>query len=234
MFFYSRRAATLFALSGLFVFLDPACAGGPDLPQPDLKHRRNVYIEIAMGQQGVHAGQEATVLAGNELIPFDRKDIMERVALGYSLFANLNIEAGLTFYSGYGYQVSSSQNNLNRSLLGFEFMLQPMVNWNRVHFYVMGGPALVYSGVGKFRVADPDTGNNQDIPANWPSSYYLRPEAGAGVMVDATSQIRLGAVFARLFGQGHFHSTVQHGQLSITQAYLPDVDYLAATVTFVF
>lgn len=233
MFFYTRRASSMLALSGLFFMSLSAFAGGPDLPLCH-KHRGNVYIEIAMGQQGVHAGQESMALRGNDLIPFDRKDIMERVALGYSLLANLNIEAGLTFYSGYGYQVSTSQNNFNRSLLGFEFMLQPMVNWDRVHFYVMGGPVLVYSGVGKFRVADADTGANQAITANWPSSYYLRPEAGAGVMVDATSQIRLGAVFARLFGQGHFQSTVQNGQLTIMQAYFPDVDYLAATVTFVF
>jgi hypothetical protein len=233
MLFYSRRAASMLALSGLFFMSFPAFAGGPDLPLCH-KHRGNVYIEIAMGQQGVHAGQESTALTGNDLIPFDRKDIMERVALGYSLIPNLNIETGLTFYSGYGYQVSSSQNNFNRSLLGFEFMLQPMVNWDRVHFYVMGGPVLVYSGVGKFRVADPETGEKQAIPANWPSTYYLRPEAGAGVMVDATSQIRLGAVFARLFGQGNFQSSFQDGQLGISKSYLPDVDYIAATVTFVF
>lgn len=204
-----------------------AFAGGPDAPS-------KFFIEMALGQQGVHAYAQNTALANNQLIPFDRNDIMERVALGYSIRDFLNVEGGLTFFSGYGYQVSSSNSNFNRSLIAFELFLQPMLNYNRVHFYAMGGPALVYSGVSNFKVTSNDGGLATDIPANWSNTYYIRPEAGVGVAVDATSQIRLGAVFARLFGTGHFSSSLVNNELQVSRGYLPDVDYLAANLMFVF
>lgn len=204
-------------------------AGGPDQPT-----NSKFFIEMDMGQQGVHAYAVNTALEGESLTPFDRNDIMERVALGYSLREYLNFEAGLTFFSGYGYQVASSNSNINRSLISFEFFVQPMLNYNRVHFYVMGGPALVYSGVGSFKVLPPGGDAGDEITANWPNTYYVRPEAGAGIAIDATSQIRLGAVFMRLFGTKSFSSHLVGDRLVVSGGYLPDVDYLAASLAFVF
>ncbi len=218
----STAAALLLASSVCF-------AGGPDQPT-----HSKFFIEMDMGQQGVHAYSVNTALDGETLIPFDRNDIMERVALGYSWRDCLNFEAGLTFFSGYGYQVSSSNSNFNRSLISFELFVQPMLSYDRVHFYVMGGPALVYSGVGSFKVRPPGVEDREEISANWPNTYYVRPEAGVGIAIDATSQIRLGAVFVRLFGTGSFSSQRVGDQLEITRGYLPDVDYLAASLAFVF
>lgn len=205
-------------------------AGGQEVPPA----RSNFFIEMALGQQGVHAYSVSTPVDGQNLQPFDRNDIMERVALGYSLRSYLNFEAGLTFFSGYGYQVSSSKSNFNRSLIAFELFVQPMLNYDRVHFYAMGGPALVYSGVGSFKVRQPGDDGFSELTANWPNTYYIRPEAGVGIAVDATSQIRLGAVFARLFGTGHFASQVVGDQLQVSRGYVPTVDYLAANLMFVF
>src|SRR3990167_5670031 len=102
---YSMNIRRFFIVALSFLSWN-ALAGGPDTPSV----ARKFFIEMAMGQQGVHAVTEVTPIEGDDFIPFDRKDIMERVALGYSLFHFLNVEAGMTFFSGYAYKIASSQN----------------------------------------------------------------------------------------------------------------------------
>lgn len=229
-----------FFLIILIIFLPVASglAGQPDALRKPFKF----YIETDMGQQNISANAQSSIVNDVVFMPYDRKDLMERVSFGYFLVPFLGFEVGTTFFSGYAYKLAPLENTVNHSLFSFELLAKGVLNYKSLHIYVMGGPALVYSGVGGFHVSSGQfnaEGSVLEIDAHWPNTYFLRPEARVGISADVTKQILLGVVYAMVFGTGSFQtsiSTNDSGQpeMNIHRGYLPTMQYLAATVTFLF
>lgn len=232
---FMRRLFTIFSFL-VTVLPELASAGGSELPSHPLKF----YSVIAMGQQKVRAATESTVMSVNRFIPYDQKDLMERAAFGYAVLPVLNLEAGAIFFSGYGYRLPPLANTINRSLFAFDLLAKIVLSSNRLHFYFMGGPVLVHSSVGNFHLdANQFTTETVfEIEGHWPNATYVRPEVGGGISIDVTQQIRLGAMYATIFGTGEFNSVIQTVDdaplLTICGNYLPRIDYLAVTVDFIF
>lgn len=214
-----------FALSCLLLFI---C----DVATADLSQHFSVsYLALELGAQDIAADSVETA-AMREMTAYNRVDLEERISIGWVLGKYAAIEAGLTFFAGYDYQVQPYQNTIHRDIDVFDVLGKLVFARQRFSMFLAAGPAFVYSNVNNFLMNFPPgtfagvTSDDDEVyPAFWGSSYFIRPKLAAGVGMDLSERFMFGVVVSYIFSQGDFSSSVVsvNGQpaLSVDPGSLP-------------